>query len=147
MKRGDSGLWDPEEGLQRVMDDSGIELELIWSEDHVLQLDMDGVEIDDVVLEDLKKHQIITGRRLETTSRSGYKHVYLQLVDPLPQAQRFALQCALGSDRRRTGLDIIRQIHGVNRPSALYETPEEAERVKTWLNELERSRAEELELF
>ncbi len=73
---------------------------------------------------------------LDTRSPGGNTHRYIRLSRRVPISQRIALQAALGSDPVRETLAVMATL-GLRpqRPElVLFETPDETERVKVWLD-------------
>jgi len=66
--------------------------------------------------------------RLVTTSPGGNKHEYYRVDARMSRMERMALQLALGSDPKRELLNHLRPA----RPMVLFETAEEAARVRAW---------------
>jgi hypothetical protein len=93
--------------------------------DDGVQLDIDD-PMDLFVLEEqlkiLRQHYSIKEKR-RTVSPGGNTHVYLRFQNPLTAAERIALQAALGSDRKRELLSLIRHFNGEDTPTVLYERP------------------------
>lgn len=87
----------------------------------------------------LEKKIVVPDCMLVTTSKNGNHHVYLRLVNSLDIASRVALQAALGSDLMREALAIVRKKLGTEQSaiSVLFETSDEAVRVKEWLEDME----------
>lgn len=102
-----------------------------WSNDNVLQLDLDGDEqfrrfrtLYDVLME----HGVIPGMGMfhKRYSRSGkHYHVTIPLAVPQPIEQRILLQALLGSDQMRELLSYIGLKQGVENPVLLYRPKED----------------------
>lgn len=74
----------------------------------------------------------LAGPSLVTTSKSGNgHHVYLLLSRTLTSRERVGIQAALGSDIKRECLAWLRIDHG-DEPSYMFETEDEAVRVREW---------------
>lgn len=71
---------------------------------------------------------------LETRSKSGRKHVYVKTTSALKNATRIQLQAFLGSDATRELLSLSRLERAIWPASVLFETQEEAVRVKQFLD-------------
>lgn len=76
---------------------------------------------------------------LVTTSKSGNRHAYCWLAEPIPdEGLRLALQAGLGSDCVRELLSCLRVLGDKDRPaSVLFETEQEALKVQAWLDGLQ----------
>lgn len=107
-----------------------------------LILDLDGTtkpgngssaELNNRVLEVLIENGIDVLSTLETTSKSGNKHVYIRTKKSISRCWRLTIQAALGSDPIKEVLSALRDMQGVGEASTtLFETPSEAERVRAW---------------
>lgn len=110
--------------------------------DHLLLIDLDSVAAKLEFERRLALYQEQTGSelirsytKLETVSKSGKWHVYLKLRRGLTALERIGLQAVLGSDSLRELFSAIRVEIDNDRPSVLFETPAEADRVRRWLSE------------
>jgi hypothetical protein len=70
--------------------------------------------------------------RLMTTSRNGNRHLYIKLSRSYPELVRIALQAVLGSDPTRELLSALQSEVSMPAAVALFETANEAEKVKLW---------------
>ncbi len=88
-----------------------------------IQVDIDGPEeqarFDDAVII-LRRHFSIVSERT-TISKSGKKHIHIDLGRELTDTERIAIQAALGSDGRRELLSILRVWKGEPHPSIFFE--------------------------
>jgi hypothetical protein len=87
-------------------------LAIATATDTMLQLDFDTEEAYDEFLNVEASRLILmfkVKRIIVTESRSGNKHVYVHLNQSLPAFARIALQAALGSDRKREFMNVIRE--------------------------------------
>ncbi len=57
----------------------------------------------------------------ETVSKGGKIHIYVTLKEPITNAERIALQAALGSDPKREILSLARLRRGETTPTLLFE--------------------------
>lgn len=73
----------------------------------------------------------MTGK-LITTSKSGNQHVYIKTAFDLNEYDRLIIQLALGSDKIKEMLSLIRLREGSESCCALFETPKEARKVEQW---------------
>jgi hypothetical protein len=72
--------------------------------------------------------------RLYTRSKSGNCHVYLRLLRAHPVMERIAMQATLGSDSRREYFAMLRAKLSLRDAAVvLFETKDEAPRVREWL--------------
>lgn len=75
---------------------------------------------------------------LTTVSKSGKaKHMYVRVCEPLSEPERIAWQVCLGSDPVKEALSLKRWREASEADTALFETPEQAQRVKIWRDEQE----------
>jgi hypothetical protein len=134
--------YSPLRDIQTIAE--GLGLECIESDERLLQLDLDSpeaVEAHGVLLEMFKRYfpKTLSGKsvaivgQMTTTSKSGGTHVYLTLAQPLSERERIELQSLLGSDRKREILNLVRVDRLGDGVITLFETPEEAYRVRSFL--------------
>lgn len=79
-----------------------------------------------------EENSIAVMDELVTTSKSGNKHVYLRLNRKLSPLTRLVLQAVLGSDPVKEALTLLRIRAGGTGAVALFETPQQAARVRQW---------------
>lgn len=106
----------------REAQDSG--LLVVLSDPTLLLIDCDSLDAFNRVVENLRWGQRLLGIETAwfTVSKSGNRHVYVRLSEPLPQVDRVLLQGALGGDPRRALLDWSRTEQGVGpEASVLFE--------------------------
>lgn len=70
--------------------------------------------------------KVIGAKVRETTSRSGKRHVHIELPFAIDPWQRIAWQAALGSDPVRELLSSVRVLNGDSAPTLFVETKEAA---------------------
>lgn len=83
--------------------------EVIIATDLMIQLDLDTVADLDIWEKrrcSLECVGIVASKVEEWASKSGNRHVLIHLASPLPVIERIAIQCALGSDRKREFLSL-----------------------------------------
>lgn len=72
-------------------------------------------------------------RILRTRSKSGNLHIYLKFTGTLHSREKVIVQAAMGSDPVKEVLTMLRMKAGDHTGTiCLFETPEQAERVKQW---------------
>jgi hypothetical protein len=115
--------------LKKKCRDLNVELMLVPND--VLTLDLDnGAPIKKAAMEVLENQSLVL-RTLTTISRSGNRHVYIQLAKEFGTVERIAMQAALGSDPAREMLSTLDP--ECEAPIVLFETKEEIEKVRQWL--------------
>lgn len=137
MSRLDQRTWaDVEEIAQ------GMEVTPFQSTSYGLFIDLDnGATVNTNVWEMLVDRDfLVKDCALVTTSKScNGNHLYLRLNSPLDVPARAALQAALGSNSKREALAIIKLQLGSKEDAVivLFEAPEEVERVKEWMEDVQ----------
>lgn len=111
-------------------------LVMFESDQQTLLLDLD--EPDAMAEVDVFERLLFSGKIeeeiLTTRSNGGNTHVYIRLKYKTPSIKRIVMQASLGSDGLRELLSLERVNQKVARnPSVLFETAEEAVRVRAWL--------------
>lgn len=108
--------------------------------DHELTIDLDEVYsefesydgITASVLNSMQSNGYSVLSTLRTVSKSGKQHIYYRLNRDLDRMERIILQAALGSDRVREFLGMMRCQLGSEVDTVMFETPGQAELVKEW---------------
>jgi hypothetical protein len=121
---------------QKVADELG--LVLIEPPGNVLLLDLDSPEDCDVFADlfPLFQRRFPDAHYMATVSKSGTgRHVYVRCPGhTFGLKERLLYQACLGSDRKRELLAITRVEKNWDHVSVLFETCEQAEKIKEWLN-------------
>lgn len=101
--------------------------------DSEVQIDLDeDAVLQENVLRALCRNGLQMLLKLETTSKSGNKHVYIRFNRALSQIERTAIQAVLGSDLMREALAIVRIFAGCDPCSAMFETEAGVKAVEKW---------------
>jgi hypothetical protein len=114
-------------------------LKMVKSNDKLLLCDLDSDAHMEVfnrsyaIITESEKNKLLAGF-ICTTSIRGRKHAYVKLRKPLGLVERIGLQAVLGSDAKREALSVLEWLKGYEEPTVLFETPEEYERVMTFIN-------------
>lgn len=117
--------------VQQIAKDKG--LVAIIPEANELQLDLDNPPyvINGNVLKCLWNKGVEIQDTLKTISPGGNKHIYVRVSKDMTAMERIAIQACLGSDPVREVLSVLR-VEAWDCPSALFETPEWADKVQKW---------------
>ena len=113
-----------------IADAQAHSLLVVFSDPKMLLIDCDSQGAFDTVCKNIQWGRGLLGaeKAWYTRSKGGNWHVYVQLVEPLPQLDRVLLQGALGGDPRRTLLDWSRTEQGIGpEASVLFEYPDPPE--------------------
>lgn len=96
--------------------------EVVVSSDTELQLDLDDIPALDTytAMMERYKDRVEVTEKSKWSSRSGNKHVVLQLTKPLDIKERILLQLAFGSDRQRELLSYLNFLNGHEMPLLLF---------------------------
>lgn len=84
------------------------------------------------VLTAMQTNGYILKSSLRTTSKSGKQHIYYRFNRELDRMERLLIQAALGSDRVREFLGMVRATSGADEDTALFETLNESQKVVEW---------------
>jgi hypothetical protein len=105
-------------------------LDIVEANERTLQLDFD---TDEAYQAFITQHCgrllnfVEVDRIYSTVSRSGHKHVYIELPKPVELPYRIAMQAALGSDPVREFLNLMRAVDGISSPVILFEKKDRPE--------------------
>lgn len=103
------------------------------------QIDLDGdAQLNERVLEVLRSNRPFPRiDRMQTTSKSGNRHVHLRFDRPLKTLERIVIQACLGSDPVREILSLLRHNEGSDYCTALFETEVGEKQVNAFRSEIE----------
>ena len=102
-------------------------LKIVDADAFTLQLDLDSLSTFEVFVYRRLPSLIsfIAIKRVYwTESKSGNRHVYIELPTAMPVEERIALQASLGSDPVREFLNLMRVKAGTEHPILLFEKPD-----------------------
>jgi hypothetical protein len=96
--------------------------DVMWGNDHKLLIDIDsfdGMTTFEHNFSIMKEHIKVNGHQI-LRSKSGKRHIIVDLESPLPIEQRILLQAALGSDPKRELLSYIGHTKGQGNAVVLF---------------------------